>query len=199
MHIPMRAVMLALALTSATGTDVLAQTVGAGRPAAPTPTSDGPLFVPAGPPHAVLPPDTSTPAASPPVITLPDVPGPPAAPSASRPGQKPLPRLFRRPAADGDPTSPSSTNSPSTKRLLPGKWTKRSPQPTDAPEFAPGIKPEARNIPSTPVAPATPPKRLLTPRKYGPVELFPAPRNNDQTSSGSTSKPFFVRRPVLAW
>jgi hypothetical protein len=199
MRISMPAVVLALGLASAASTDVLAQVTGPQSGGAKAPAVDGPLFAPPAPPRASLAPAGSIPAASPPVINLPDVGGPPAAPSAASPNQKQPSRLFRRvgqaSAAGATPANPTPS-----KRLLPGKWNNRSPQPTDAPAFAPAANPDSRNLPSAPpAAPQTQPKRLLTPRKYGPVELFPTPRDSDRTSTGGTGNPLVVRRPVLAW
>jgi len=122
----------------------------------------------------------------PPVIDLPGVPSTPVPPSGATSGEKR--KLFRLPSSKTD-----SQTAPSANKLLPSRWKQRQPAgpTTDAKAFAPGAA-----ISPQPAAPNTDPapKRLFTPRKYGPVEAFPKAK-----ASAQTGNPLSIRRPMLAW
>ncbi len=74
-------------------------------------------------------------------------------------------------------------------KVLNGRWRQRTTTPplTDAP-----LAGTTANLETSPETP--PAKSTKSPRKYGPVELFPKAKDSDRTGN-----PFSFRKPVLAW
>jgi hypothetical protein len=170
-RILMRAALLSFAILSAASVDVLAQG-GYPPPAAQAgPAAEGPML-------------------GPPVVDVPGVPN--ALPPAQAPSSERKPRLFRLPPANKqDPAGASAADS---KKVFAGRFSKRqAPTAMPAPEVSlpPGPQTDAASLPASTDPPA---KGRQAPRKYGPLEFFPKPREGDRTGN-----PLSIKRPVLAW
>ena len=161
----MRKYLLALPFCCLLATGVLAQNYAPPRPATAPPANEGPSF---GPPD----------------IAIPDVPVPSAAPEAPAKSQRP--KIFRLPSARTSPQPPA--RKPFAERFK-ARSSARAAPPSEAPAF--GAKGAAA---PPPAEPEPTPKRLGTPRKFGPLEVFPKPKESDRTGN-----PLSIRRPVLAW
>jgi hypothetical protein len=162
----MRIPLIAVVLAIVPSNVVLAQRAASGPPAAAGVPADGPLL-------------------GPPVIDIPEVPPGPTPSSSANPGQRR--RLFRLPS-----TKSGQQASAPTGKLLPGRW--KQPAAGTPPE-AQALAPDTAIDPQSSASKAAPaPKRLFSPRRYGPVEVFPKPRDSDRTGN-----PLSLRRPMLAW
>jgi hypothetical protein len=167
-RILMRAALLAFVILSAASFDVLAQ--GGYPPTATlgsTPT-EGPML-------------------GPPVVDVPGVPYPAPPASSER-----RPRFFRLPPTNKQ--DPVGTAAPDSKKVFAGRFSKRqTPSTMTAPEVSlpPGAQTDAASLPATTDPQA---KSRQTTRKYGPLEIFPKPREGDRTGN-----PLSIKRPVLAW
>ncbi|HEY4312765.1 MAG TPA: hypothetical protein VGN12_25165 [Pirellulales bacterium] len=126
----------------------------------------------------------------PPVIDVPLAPGAPTPPPPTESESK-RPRLFRLPQPQ--PSAASSNDVRQPPKVFSGRWKQQRANAalTEAP-LAPGTA----NLQSSDIATkeSAPPKRTTSPRKYGPVELFPKTKESDRAGN-----PFSIRRPVLAW
>ena len=160
----MRTPLLALVLAIISASAVLAQ-----RPLSPPPAAsaaDGPLL-------------------GPPVIDIPEIPnGQTSTPPAGE-GEKR--KLFRLPSIKSNGQSSAVGG-----RMLQSRWKQPTgTAATEAQPFSPGGRQVAPSEPET-APPAK--KRWFAPQKYGPVTVFPKPKDTDRQGN-----PLSLRRPMLAW
>ena len=166
----MRAALLAFTLVGLVSHEVLAQGGYPPRSTVGATGADGPML-------------------GPPVVDIPGVPTPPATPPAASPQRKP--KFFRLPPVNKG--AANGAESADSKKVFSGRWSKRqSASPMPAPEVSlPGTQTDPAALPSTVETPAKSPQ---TTRKFGPLEIFPKPKEGDRTGN-----PLQIRRPVLAW
>ena len=114
----------------------------------------------------------------PPVIDIPGVPTPAVPPPAASPQRKS--KIFRLPPVNKG--AANGAESADSKKVFSGRWTKRqSAPPMPAPEVTlPGTQNAAAALPSTV---ETPQKSPQSARKFGPLEIFPKPKEGDRTGN----------------